>query len=83
MLKWLETVLLIQVIKAESPWVDGESKRETTGEIRVTNGAPWGKWTDPLFCPNETFAVGYRMNASVLLIINFVCNKSFSQGFHS
>ena len=72
MLAWLIIMLLVRVASARiytTPsttyqWVDSESNRETVGEISVTNGGSWGEWKDPVFCPDRTFAVGYRMKAN-------------------
>ena len=71
---WLIAVLLSQVVQAtimtttpRTTWrfVDSEPSRQTVGEIRVTNGATWGEWKNPVFCPNNTFAIGYKMKANL------------------
>ena len=77
---WHFTVILILMVNATKATstpprptyhrVDSEPTRKTVGEITVNNGGSWGEWMDPLFCPNETYAVGYRTKANLVLISN-------------
>ncbi|KAK3084200.1 hypothetical protein FSP39_009922 [Pinctada imbricata] len=35
--------------------------RKTVQKLKVSNGMPWGQWEEPVFCPLNTYAVGYSL----------------------
>ena len=39
--------------------------RDVVGNITVSNGGAWGDWSNPVYCPKDTFAIGIKLRVSI------------------
>ena len=61
-------LFFIYVSISEAMFLDRYT-RTPNKTLTVDNGGPWGNWRYVTFCPEGTFAVGYKMKASIISFI--------------
>ena len=48
-------------------WINSTTARarDVVVNITVTNGGAWGDWSNPVYCPKDTFAIGIKIWVSI------------------
>ena len=46
-----------------------DDQRTSTRTLTVDNGGIWGNWRPIKYCPEHTFAVGYKLKLSIRLCV--------------